>query len=49
MLRVAGLARRLLPGQATLAGQGVGEVVAGGALAGAHSYDGVTRTVIPLP
>ena len=49
MLRVAGLARRLLPGQATLAGQAVGEVVAGGALAGARSYDSVTQTVIPLP
>jgi len=49
MLRVASLARRPLPGQATLAEQAAGEVVAGGALAGAHSYDSVTRTVIPLP
>ena len=36
MLRVASLAQRLLPGQATLAEQAVGEVVAGGALAGAR-------------
>jgi len=49
MLRVAGLARGLLPGQATLAVQAVDEVVTGGALAGARSYDSVTQTVIPLP
>ncbi|MDQ2810536.1 MAG: 2'-5' RNA ligase family protein [Actinomycetota bacterium] len=43
------LARRLLPGQMTLAAQAVGETVAGGALSGARSYDSVTRVVIPLP
>jgi len=43
------LARKLLPGQVALAAQAVGEVAAGAALTGAHSYDSVTRTVIPLP
>lgn len=43
------LARRVPPGQAALAAQAVGEVAAGGALAGARSYDSVTRTVTPLP
>lgn len=43
------LARRLRPGQVALAAEVIGEVVAGGSLSGARSYDSVTRTVIPLP
>ena len=43
------LARRVPPGQAALAAQAVGAVAASGALAGARSYDNVTRTVTPLP
>jgi hypothetical protein len=42
------LARRLRPGQEALAAQAVGEVVAGGMLSGACSYDSETRTVIPV-
>ena len=43
------LARRLRAGQVMPAAQAAGEIVAGGALTGARSYDSVTRTVIPLP
>ena len=42
------LARRLRPGQETLAAQAVGETAAGGTLSAARSYDSETRTVTTL-
>ena len=39
----------LRPGQAALAAQAVGEVLVGGALTGARSYDSITRAVTSLP
>ena len=42
------LARRLRPGQEALAAQAVGEVLTGGTLTWARSYDTITRTATPL-
>lgn len=43
------LARRVLPAQAELAAQIVGEATVSGTLCGARSYNSVTRTVTPFP